>query len=92
MIHFSPNAIRQVYLGSMDISDQFSSTYVSKLTGERGMRVMTFTIEKVNHNFIAKPEYDGQIMRCIATVPGLGTNETFAHISVDCEYSISMSV
>ena len=76
----------QVFIDNMEITDDMEYRYYNKLSGDKGMRAMTLTVERVTHNFFAKPEYDGKLMRCVTSVPGMGTNETTSVISVDCKY------
>lgn len=75
----------QVVIGEIDVGSELSLSYTPVFDGIKGLRTMAVTAERVSHNFLARPEYDGQDALCMAVVPGMPANSTAVKIRVNCE-------
>ena len=74
-----------IYIGNHDVTSNFTLTHREKWTGLKGLRVVSYTTERVATQLMARPEFDGKKMQCIVTVPGIGANITTVKIKVRCE-------
>ncbi|KAK2160954.1 hypothetical protein LSH36_124g07015 [Paralvinella palmiformis] len=74
-----------IKLGKEDITKQFRHSCTPVLTGEPGLRVITYTTELWTDSFIPSAEDDGAKLRCTAAVTGLKANTTA--IKLDVHYS-----
>ena len=75
-----------IYIGKHDITTNFSLVHRASMTGQKGLRVMSYTTERVSTRLLARPDFDGRKLQCIVTVPGLSANITTVKLKVKCEY------
>ncbi|ELT94953.1 hypothetical protein CAPTEDRAFT_222036 [Capitella teleta] len=73
----------QLFLSdNTNITRQFSLSYASSLSGEKGLKHMTFRTERWTHDFTASGKYDGQQVKCLVTVPGLEPNVSVINLQI----------
>ena len=87
----SPPPDIDVYLGHQDITSRFVLSRSPTLTRKKGLRLVYYTTERSARQFLALPEDDGKLLRCVVSVPGSPSNETVARISVHCKSGFCLS-
>ena len=74
-------------LGRKDITRHFNQVSIPKLSGEPGLRIITYKTELWTESFVPQADNDGNKLRCIASVPGLTNNVTAIKLDVHCKYN-----
>ncbi|ELT89879.1 hypothetical protein CAPTEDRAFT_223749 [Capitella teleta] len=67
----NPPPSMEVYIGRDHLTQQFSFSNSARMTGEKGMRVLSYLTQRWSHNFNVGLPHNNKKLRCSVAVPGL---------------------
>lgn len=78
----------ELFLGDErhDVTFHFAYHSSSTLSGRRGLRTITYRVERWADAFRVRAEDNGSTLTCVATTPGLPSVSEYAILDVDCKF------
>ena len=78
-----------VYLGQLDITDQFEASHDTDVTGPRGLRTVHYRSSCWTRQFVTSSAHDGLSLRCVASVAEVDVAFANVTLSVRCTTALS---
>ena len=69
-----------------DVSTDFSTATSVRLSGPKGLRLITHRIDRWTNAFVARATDDGATVKCSVTVQGLRSHDEVTKLDVDCKW------
>lgn len=80
----------ELFLGDNRRDVTFAFAYHSSVTlsGRRGLRTITYRVERWSETFKVTAEDNASTLTCVATSPGLPPFTEYAILDVDCKFAV----
>ena len=78
-----------IFAGTRELTSEFLYRNGVTMTGKKGFRLVTYTVERWTYGFRPKADDDQARLKCVATVRGLKPVTDHVILDVDCELKTS---
>lgn len=82
----------ELFVDRRDVTGDFALRQTSTFSGRRGLRQLTYRVERWSQSFRARMSDHNAWLKCIASVQGLAPIIESVRLNVDCTYHERLSI